>query len=221
MWELVTPLLIGTLTLMAWSLLYKENPFYHLAESLMIGWGMGYTLFVMVTTLDKTWFKPLSAGNWILVVPALVGLLLFTSFHRRYVFLSRWGMAAIAGAGTGFAVSRVVPVMIFGQIGGLGVPAAVDATKIANWVIILICTISVTIYFTFTREHAGFLGKVARIGRWSMMIAFGGTFGATLFANQVFVIERCAYLARSPQIFLIPIAIVILVVGLAKQKRKT
>jgi len=91
---------------------------------------------------------------------------------------------------------------------------------VVNWLIVLICTISVVIYFTFTKEHTGVLGKIAKIGRWSMMIAFGATFGASLFANQVFVIERSAFLAKMPEVALIPVALILLLADVVRRRRK-
>jgi len=220
MMDVITALIVSALTLCAWSLLYRENIFYHFTEALVVGFGMGYTLYIALDTLNKIWLKPLISGKLWLIIPAILGFLLFTVFSKKYMYLSRWSIATIAGTGTGYAVSRAVPVMIIRQIEGLGKPLAqMTALETINHIIVIITCIGTIAYFTFTRPHVGPLGKLAKIGRWSMMIAFGSTFGATLFANQVFVIERCAFLAKYPQNILLIVAILFLLYDFYRRRK--
>ncbi|MEM2137396.1 MAG: hypothetical protein QXI93_05515 [Candidatus Methanomethylicia archaeon] len=218
--EFITPLVVGALTLMAWSLLYRENVFYRVAEVLMVGFGMGYTLYISLSTLNRIWLQPLIQGKFWLIIPAILGLLLYTIYSKKYLFLSRWAMAAIAGAGSGYAVSRAIPVMIIGQIMGLGVKfSELSAMDLVNHIIAAISCIATVSYFTFTIEHRGWMGGLARIGRWSMMLAFGSTFGATLYANQIFTIERAAFLAKYPQNVLLIIAVLLIVFDVYKRRK--
>ncbi len=219
--EAYTSLMVAVLTLMAWSMLYRENPFYRVVESLIIGFGMGYTLYITIDTLQKIWISPMIGGNWLLLVPAILGFLLFTSFTERYRFLSRWGVAAIAGSGAGFAVSRAVPVQIIGQVK----PFFINLQKAAplevfNWVVILATTLSTIAFFTFTREHRGVLGRIAKLGRLSMMAAFGATFGATIGGDILYIIERSIFLAKAPQVYLLPVAILLIVVDIIRKGGK-
>jgi len=218
--EVITPLIVGALTLMAWSLLYRENVFYRIAEVLVVGFGMGYTLYISLSTLNDIWLQPLLSGKWWLIIPAILGLMLYTIYSKRYMFLSRWAMAAIAGAGAGYAVSRAVPVMIIGQIEGLGVKfSELSPLDLVNHIIATIACISTVAYFTFTREHKGWFGGLTRIGRWSMMLAFGSTFGASLYANQIFVIERAAFLAKYPQNLLLIVAVLFIAYDVFKRRK--
>jgi hypothetical protein len=146
--------------------------------------------------------------------------MLYTIYSRRYMFLSRWAMAAIAGAGSGYAVSRAVPVMIIGQIEGLGVKfSELSPPALVNHIIATIACIGTVAYFTFTREHKGWFGSLTRIGRWSMMLAFGSTFGATLYANQIFTIERAAFLAKYPQNLLLIVAVLFIAYDVFKRRK--
>jgi hypothetical protein len=36
-------------------------------------------------------------------------------------------------------------------------------------------------YSLFTKKHEGGIGMLAKVGKWAMMVAFGGTFGTTIF----------------------------------------
>ncbi|MEM4727717.1 MAG: hypothetical protein QXD04_05650, partial [Candidatus Bathyarchaeia archaeon] len=174
--------------------------------------GMGYTLYIMITTLGRVLYTPLMGGRWTLIIPTILGFLLYTAISERYRFLSRWGAAAITGSGLGFAVSRAIPVQILGQVKMFYIKLdGSDAFGIINWIIISITAITTIMYFTFTREHKGILGTVSKIGRWSMMIAFGATFGSTIGGDLTYVIERSIFLSRYPQVYLlIPAAAVIL-----------
>lgn len=219
--DILTSIIVALLTLMAWSMLYRENVFYSLVESLIIGFGMGYLLYIMITTLGKILFTPLMEGSWLLIIPTIAGVLLFTAFSEKYRFLSRWGVAAIAGSGLGFAVSRSIPVQILGQAKMFYLNfGTADTIGIANWLIVSITAITTIVYFTFTREHKGVLGTVSKIGRWSMMIAFGATFGSTIGGDLTYVIERCIFLSRPPQVYLlIPAVIVILYDAMRRRKK--
>ena len=215
-----TNLIVATLTLMAWSMLYRENVFYSFIESLLVGFAMGYTMYITVSTLQKTLYTPLMGGKVLLLVPALLGFLLFAAFSQQYRFLARWGAAAITGGGLGFAVSRSVPVQILGQVKQFYLDfATAGSMDIVNWLIVSITAISTIVYFTFTREHKGALGAAARIGRLSMMVAFGATFGSTIGGDLFYVIERALFLSQQPQVFLL-IPAIILVAWDAQRRRK-
>ena len=212
----------AALLIMLWSVYYKENPFSHFVESLLIGLAMGYLIFVTIDTLGSIWIAPMRAGNWLLVIPAILGLMLYAMFSRKHAYLSRITIAAIVGTGMGFATARTVPVMILGQIKGLGTSLVSAAPlDVFNWAVILVTSISTLTYFTFTREHTGSLGLITRLGRWSIMIGFGTIFGATIWGNHVFVIERCAFISEAPMAYLIPIAFAVILWDVLRRRKQT
>ena len=55
--------------------------------------------------------------------------------------------------------------------------------------VIIIGVLSALVYFFFSIEHKGVVGKTARLGIWFLMITFGAAFGYT-------VMGRIALLAR-------------------------
>ncbi len=218
---MILNLIIGALTIMLWSVYYRENPLSHFVENLIIGLGMGYALYNTINTLGTIWITPMAAGNWLLIIPAILGFLLYTVFIRKYSYLSRIAVAAIIGTGLGFATGRTFPVLILGQIKGLGTSlVGADAMGMIDWFIILIATITTLMYFTFTREHKGVLGATAKIGRYAIMIGFGTIFGATIWGNHVFVIDRAAFLAEAPMVYLIPIAFAIILIDIFMHRQK-
>ena len=218
---MIVSLVLGALTLMLWSVYYRENPLSHLVESLVIGLAMGFALYTTVNTLNKIWITPMMDGNWLLIIPAILGLMLYAVFFKKYVYLSRIALSAIIGTGLGFATGRTFPVLILGQIKGLGNSlVSADALGIANWLIILVATITTLMYFTFTREQTGVFGVTSKIGRYAIMIGFGTIFGATIWGNHVFVIDRAAFFSEPPMIYLIPVAFAVILVDIYLQRQK-
>lgn len=218
---MITNMMTGILLIMTWSVLYRENPFYSFAESLIVGFAMGYTVYITIDTLNKIWITPLQAGNWILIIPAIIGALLYTMFSRKYGYLSRIASAAIVGTGLGFATGRAMPVMILGQLKGFTkILTDIDAMGLFSWAVVLVTCTSTIAYFTFTREHKGILGSLTRVGKWSILISFGAIFGGTIWANHVFVIERCSFLSEAPMVYLIPIAFAFIIADVLRRRKQ-
>lgn len=83
------------LTLATFSFLYKDNPFYKLAEHLVVGVSAGYfVIIVWHGTMVPNLFQKLADGDWFLlwlnstqpwyIVPGILGILMWTRFSRKY-----------------------------------------------------------------------------------------------------------------------------------------
>ena len=62
--------------------------------------------------------------------------------------------------------------------------------SILNEIIILIGVISSLVYFFFSKEHSGFVGKVSRVGVYFLMIKFGASFGFAVMGRVSLLIGR-------------------------------
>jgi len=60
--------------------------------------------------------------------------------------------------------------------------------------IILVGVVSVLVYFFFSVEHSGAVGKVSRVGIWFLMVSFGASFGYTIMARLSLLIGRVTFL---------------------------
>src|SRR5262245_3283448 len=111
------------LTLCAFSFLYKDNPFYRFAEHLFVGVSAGYyiILYFWTVIVPNLWepltkavaaaggaagpvslFQPrLGDYRGLLVIPGIMGLLLFTRLFGKIGWLSRWPLAVIIGVYAG------------------------------------------------------------------------------------------------------------------------
>lgn len=67
------------------------------------------------------------------------------------------------------------------------------AFNVGNLIIIL-GVITTLVYFFFSMEHKGFVGKVSRVGITFIMIAFGAAFGYTIMARISLFIGRIQFL---------------------------
>jgi len=83
------------LTLCVFSFLYKDNPFYRFAEHLYVGVSVGYTIAqAWHQTVIRLIWNPISQqGDYTVIIPACIGLLIFSRFIPKYRWLIRWPLA--------------------------------------------------------------------------------------------------------------------------------
>lgn len=190
-------IIAGVLTLAILSFLYRDNPIYHMAESLLVGVSIGYAL---VTTWNSTLvdllFVPLFGDGkyWLLVLLAL-GLMMFGRFVGRTEKLSRIPIAVMIGSGAGVAIPAMLEARTLRQMSATIVPL-VDSSGMPDigGIVVIVGVISTLCYFYFSREHVGPLGSVAKLGTWFLMLFFGTTFGYTVMSRMSTFIGRMEFL---------------------------
>ena len=186
----------GVLTLAVLTFLYRDNPIYRLAESLLVGVSVGYVLVVVWSnTLVQTLFLPLSQGRLALVIPLVLGLLMFGRFHQRTSFISRIPIAVVIGSGAGVAIPAMLEQRILKQISATVVPlVSRSGVPDLSGLVVLIGVLTTLAYFYFSREHRGPLGVAAKIGTYFLMVFFGATFGYTVMSRMSTFIGRMEFL---------------------------
>lgn len=194
-------------TLALYSILYRENPVYRVAEYAFLGLAAGYGLYaVWAQVLYPQWFSPIkNEGAWPWVMALVPGLMYYTIYSRRLNWMSRMVMMTMMGFEAGLFF-RSWAGTYMKQIGDSFRPIFTPAAPFLNWnnVIFLITLVSVMTYFFFSFEHrAKPVRATANTGRWLMMIAFGAMFGSTVMARMSLFIGRLWYLF-SDWIHLIP-----------------
>jgi hypothetical protein len=212
------------LTLCIFSFLYKDNPLYKLAEHLFVGVSAGYYIVlnfwtVVVPNLSDPLYRAFTGRDPItheavvregglfaaklgdyriwLLVPGLLGLLLFTRLVRRVDWVSRWSLAVIIGvyAGlktTGFAQGDLVaqaqaslqPLWGQGQ----------DFWASFNAILFTVALLTSLLFFFYSREHKGTLGIAARTGIVFLMVSFGAGYGYTVMSRLSLLIGRFQFL---------------------------
>ncbi len=178
------------LTLAFWSILFKENPVFDFAEHLYVGLAAGQAIVVGWSNVRNLAINPLTAeGKASAVIPVLLGLLLYTRFlGTELKWLNRIPTAMLVGVGTGLAFTRFAQSDLVGQIRG----TMLDLGSVNNLIIVL-GTLATISYFFFTSDNKAILG-LNKIGRMTMMIAFGSAFGNTVMGRLSLFIGRLQYL---------------------------
>jgi len=216
--QLPTAVVLGAwvatgLTFLIFSFLYKDNPLFKVGEHLYVGVSVGYSVVLTYYTVFSRLLldplskeiaeKPTEFNSYVILIPALLGLLMWTRFFPKIAWLSRIPFAFVVGFGSGVAIPRTISSYILKQIedtvnplitlinGGLSFSMnfAVPQSGI-NTIILVIGVTSVLFYFFFSIEHTGPANAVARTGIYFLMIAFGAAFGYTVMSRMSLLIGR-------------------------------
>lgn len=174
---------IGMLSL--YSFIYKENPIYRLFEHIYVGASVGYAVVTAYGNIvDQAWTPLTSKGELNLIIPVLLGLMLYTRFFKPIAWLSRWPMSFLMGLGVGISTFGMLNSQLIAQSRAAMVPVLVKAKdgsfllgKSINNVIMVMGVLGVLCFFFFSVEHKGPVRRMAGFGRLIMMVTFGVAFG--------------------------------------------
>jgi hypothetical protein len=230
------------LTLFIFTFLYKDNPLFKLAEHLYVGISVGYTIVKAYdTVVVRLIYEPMvKQGDWSLLFPLAIGLLMLARYAPKAAWLSRIAFAFVVGVGSGLAIPRVIssyvlkqiedtvrPLVSMGSDGLTFTASLLNPASNLNAIILLIGVITVLFYFFFSVEHTGPVHFAARTGVMFLMISFGAAFGYTVMARMSLLIGRLGDLIEygSPQygsasVVLGLVTIVLLIVWSRRQKER-
>jgi hypothetical protein len=187
-WMIAGAWVAAGLTIFLFSFLYKDNPFFKIAEHLYLGAGMGWWFQVYLYNIwkPKVW-EPLMNHDFMVLIPAVLGLSLVTQFIPKISWISRYGFTFMMGYGAGLAVPAGLSTDFISQIGGtikpLSMMASMTPFAIFNSLLVAFGVICVLFYFFFSVEHKGHFKKVSNVGIYFLMIYFGAAFGNTVMAR--------------------------------------
>lgn len=205
------------MTLCIFSFLYGDNPFYKFAEAIVVGVSAAYWMVVgFWTTIvpnllgnlfpawTQSWALPGISPVWqsenlIYIVPLILGIMLLMRLSPKGNWIARWPLAFIIGATAGLRLIGFIQADFLNQVRISIVPLVVIGERI-QWgptianVIMLLSVLSCLVYFFFSIEHKGVVGKVARVGIWVLMITFGAAFGFTVMGRIALLAIRFEFL---------------------------
>jgi hypothetical protein len=192
----------GILTLAIYSFLYKDNPFYKVAEYIFVGISAGYwAVFLWWNYAYPNLFVPLGEGNYWNIIPIMLGAMMFTQISKRTSWLVRFPLTFVLGVSLGLQLVAAVEGDMVPQLQGTFSPFSKGALFITydfwtsiGYIVLLVGVLATLIYFFFSREHRGVLGAGARIGIYFLMVAFGASFGYTIMARISLLIGRFHFL---------------------------
>jgi hypothetical protein len=206
------------LTLCIFSFLYKDNPFYRFAEHLFVGVSAGYYIALNFwTVIVPNLWEPLmrsyanAAGpaglgalflprlgdyRIFLMVPGILGLLLFTRLFGKIGWLSRWALAVIIGVYAGIRTTGAAQADFVAQVQGSLQPLwiAGHLGESLNAIIFTVGLITSLLFFFYSREHKGSLGVASKLGIYFLMVSFGAGYGYTVMSRISLLIGRFQFL---------------------------
>ncbi len=110
---------IAFFTLALMSFLYKDNPVYKLAEHIFAGLSAGYYVgLIWDTVIVQQLWDPMLGGRWLLIIPGLLGALMFARFFSKYAWVSRTPLA--------FVMAVTAGIFLVSQLHGLVLPQTQD-----------------------------------------------------------------------------------------------
>jgi len=205
-------------TLAIFSFLYGDNPFYKIAEAILVGVSAAYWMVIafwdvlIPNLLGKIWpaliqawaipglSGPEAARNAWYVIPLVLGVMLLWRLSPTGGWISRWPLAFIIGTFAGLQMIGFLHGDFLAQIRNSILPLAVmDRGVFDPWeslrnILIVTGVLSCLVYFFFSFEHTGMVGKAAKLGTWFLMITFGAGFGYTVMGRIALLAIRIEFL---------------------------
>jgi hypothetical protein len=210
--------LAAALTLCIFSFLYRDNPFYRFAEHLFVGVSAGYYIVLNFwTVIVPNLWEPLThtfanaagpagpgslflprLGDYriFMVVPGVLGLLLFTRLFGKIGWMSRWALAVIIGVYAGIRTTGAAQADFVAQVQGSLQPLwrSGDLGGSVSAIVFSLGLITSLLFFFYSREHKGGLGVASKLGIYFLMVSFGAGYGYTVMSRISLLIGRFLFL---------------------------
>jgi len=217
-WTQIQPNLFGRL----WPSRFVEDD-----GSILISiWYVIYEIFNFITTgfgvLDRNVFPEGGIGERAMqlsyVIPFILGIFMLLRLVPKFGYLARWAIAYIVGMTAGLRFYSFLNSNVRMQIQASAVDFTSDWIGIINALILFIGTLTGLIYFFFSTEHKGTIGKLSKIGIYFLMIKFGASFGFAVMGRISLLIGRMNDLNKystSEFYYATPILLIAMIVSLA------
>ena len=187
-------------TLCMLSFLYKDNPFFRIAESFFAGLSLGYYIGIVANqTLKPNLVLPLVqefSTNWHLLFAGGLGVMLYFRYIKRVAWVSRWALAVYVGYYVGVNMMQKLHGEVIPQVGDTMLSLSWTGIGTLWNVVMVVGVLSVLIYFYFSAEHKGAVGGISRVGIWFLMVSFGAAFGYTVMGRISLLIGRMVFLVN-------------------------
>jgi hypothetical protein len=208
--EIIGLWVAGLLTVVIFSFLYKDNPFYKVAEHLFLGVALGYGLSlyywnnVFPNAVSPLLFPPAGSGpDYLVLIPVVLGVFVLLRIVPKLSWLSRSAFAVYIGGSSGILVPSVMAGTFLPQlvdtmqplwVADAGATGIGFAWGVVTRLLILAGVFSTLLYFFYSVEHRGAVGAISRLGVFFIMLGFGASFGNTVMARVSLLIGRFQFL---------------------------
>jgi hypothetical protein len=174
--------------------LYKENPVYRFSEHLYIAVMLAVNLVVNFSNVMRICVTPMMQGDFLMIVPLILGIMIYTMLIPEYRWVSRYPIAILVGAGFGLGIrGSIGPNIQDAIVSTITRPTDGGAMAWINFLYIAVGLICSVLYFLLTYEHSGALQAPTRIGRLFIMVALGAYFGNTVLFRFTMLTGRAQF----------------------------
>ncbi len=181
---------VGTLAMM--SLLIKENTFYRFFEHLFIGMSAAHAIVLGISNLQNLAFQPLfKEGQILLIVPVALGMALYTRYSKKMAYIAKIPLALLLGTGAGLGIKGAIQAQFLDQVSATFLPM----DSFGN-VLFALGVISTVWYFFFVYKQPKAVAWLPKLGRWTMMVTFGASFGNAAMGRLSLLIGRFQFLLK-------------------------
>ncbi|MCA9243956.1 MAG: hypothetical protein KDA32_08390 [Phycisphaerales bacterium] len=139
--------------------------------------------------------------DFLYVVPLVLGVMLLWRLAPKGGWIARWPLAFIVGTTAGLRLIGHLESDLLVQVRTTivslyDIAATPNLTfyKSMNNILLVLSVICGIVYFFFSVEHKGVVGRVARLGIWVLMITFGASFGFTVMGRVALLANRFEFL---------------------------
>ncbi|HHY76247.1 MAG TPA: hypothetical protein GX500_05695 [Firmicutes bacterium] len=184
-------------TFAIYSFLWKENRFFRAFQNLYVGLAAGYSLVVAFNTLKRQAWGPLTeAGETSVVIPMLLGVLLFTRLSKQYGWIARYPMALLMGIGSALSMKAIESDFVRQIQASIISLKAPGIGGVFNNLVLSLGTAFALVYFFFTFKPNKASQIAGRLGRWVLMLCFGAAFGSAVQGRLSLLISQMQFLLR-------------------------
>ncbi|HDD55876.1 MAG TPA: hypothetical protein ENG59_06510 [Chloroflexi bacterium] len=202
------------LTILVFSYLLGDNPFFRLAVHIFIGVSAAYVALVTINNvLIPRLIVPLINGSRgetllsiLLFIPSLFLFFKVTPLRK----LGNWSVAILVGIGAAAAIGGAITGTLFPQI--LGSINSVDPStytvsgnkwfQTINGIIVVVGTLTTLIYFHFgtqdvpgrTDKRLPIIENISQIGKVFLSITFGALYAGVFLTALAALVERLSFL---------------------------
>lgn len=192
---------IVTIAVFTYFLGNKQNPLFKFAESTVVGCAIGYTIVLSAAkNLESLAYNKIVGGDLLLIIPVILGIMMYSRFSTNYRYLARIPVAIIVGAGLAVTAYGTISTNIVANnlkaVTGY-VFLNTDVTTAVTSILNVIALVTAIYYFYFTfgeRKISGPNLWLNKIGRYSIMLFMGANFGNTILARNSLIIGRLQFL---------------------------
>jgi len=196
-------LLSGVLILVVYSYLFKDNKAYSYAEHIYVGFVAAQALVLGWQNIRDGAVRPLAKGQWMVLVPVVLGVLLYARFFKRLGYLTRLPVAFMMGVSAGVSITGAIVAQFIAQVRATMLPLSS-----VNNVVIVVGTACTLAFFLFIPlgKHLGNgngggkyspMTVMSTIGRATMMAAFGSSYGFIVMSRLSYLVARLQFLLGS------------------------